>query len=720
MAGILYISVNSVFLKRLLLIIPFLSCVAVLNAQIVSSAEAESWDKKIDSILHVLQGSNEDIGKANTIFELGLLYDKKDNYDEVLKLGDQLLMLSQRLNYKDGTGFAYLLISKYHHKRKQYDLAFKNINVAIELLKHAGNKNGIAKCYKHIFTLYANQGYSDLGNKYLDSAILVWHELGMKKEEADLYILKGALCTYLGENGVALESNYYALDIYEKLNDRSGIASALGSIGFAYFGSNDDSLADKYIMEASELYKKENDKFGYANNIMTMGDLNLKQRKHTDAMKFYNEGFEIFHLPGVTKTGIPWSYNCFGRVYSSIGDSAMTEGDVRTAKKNYKEALSYFSLSLKDYLVLNLIWAAAEVKILIGEVEYKLKNYILAKKYLQDGLKGFKNVEDNESKAEAYLYLSKIDSVEGNLISAYKNFKLYNFYIQRSYNTNTSKKVEVYKARDRMQQKEKEIELLESENLLKTTLAERQKQKKIFAYGIIAFVVLAGCYGFYRYRRFSRNKSEKKLLRDRLQISQDLHDHVGSTLSSISVFSKVAQKKGEQNNKEELQAVLSRISDTSGEMVSDMNDIVWAINPKNDSMEQIIQRMESFAKPMLAVRNIRFTLDYDPSILELNLDMEKRKNLYLIFKEAINNAFKYSGCSAIYTALNNSDHQLKLYVKDNGVGFDVNRELSGGKFSLSGNGLRNMNSRAEEMKGKLQVESILDEGSEIRLRFPIP
>ena len=114
----------------------------------------------------------------------------------------------------------------------------------------------------------------------------------------------------------------------------------------------------------------------------------------------------------------------------------------------------------------------------------------------------------------------------------------------------------------------------ELSNKLNTTLTEKQNQKKNFAYGIIGIIILLSGYGFYRYRRFSRNKSEQKTLRDRLQISQDLHDNVGSTLSSISVFSKVAQVQGEQNNKEEMQEVLGRISDTSNEMVSEMNDIV--------------------------------------------------------------------------------------------------------------------------------------------------
>jgi signal transduction histidine kinase len=137
-------------------------------------------------------------------------------------------------------------------------------------------------------------------------------------------------------------------------------------------------------------------------------------------------------------------------------------------------------------------------------------------------------------------------------------------------------------------------------------------------------------------------------------------------------------------------------------------------------MEKIIHRMESYATPMLMTRNIDFKLEYDPGILTTHLDMEKRKNFYLVFKEAVNNAFKYSGCSEIITRILNSKARMEMQIKDNGVGFDVQQEIKGDKLTLSGNGLRNMKMRVEEMKGDLQINSITGEGTEIKLSIPIP
>ncbi|MEQ1676571.1 MAG: two-component regulator propeller domain-containing protein [Chitinophagaceae bacterium] len=234
-------------------------------------------------------------------------------------------------------------------------------------------------------------------------------------------------------------------------------------------------------------------------------------------------------------------------------------------------------------------------------------------------------------------------------------------------------------------------------------------------YLLCCLLVAGTAYALYKYRINELLKRQAM----RNKIAQDLHDSVGSTLSSISVYSQVAQIQSKEDKKEELNDVLGKISTTSNDMISEMNDIVWAINPRNDSMEKIIQRMESFARPLAAARNIRFELSFDPSVASLQLDMGVRKNFYLIFKEAVNNAIKYSGASELRAAIHSVNNKLVLQVKDNGVGFSPEAELAGNKLSLSGNGLANMQKRATEIKGELNIISQAGKGSEIQLEIPL-
>lgn len=234
-------------------------------------------------------------------------------------------------------------------------------------------------------------------------------------------------------------------------------------------------------------------------------------------------------------------------------------------------------------------------------------------------------------------------------------------------------------------------------------------------YGLCAIAAALIIYAIYRYRIDALLKQQAI----RNKIAQDLHDNVGSTLSSISVYSQVAKIYHDQERQNELQQTLEKISDTSGEMISEMNDIVWAINPRHDNMETILQRMESFARPLLAAKSIAFHFEVESSIKHLNLEMTRRKNFYLIFKEAVNNALKYSGCENLWVSICLKHHQLELAVTDDGIGFDREKVRKQSSQSMSGNGMRNMEIRAAEMKGAWVVISGEGKGTTVQLKFPI-
>lgn len=239
--------------------------------------------------------------------------------------------------------------------------------------------------------------------------------------------------------------------------------------------------------------------------------------------------------------------------------------------------------------------------------------------------------------------------------------------------------------------------------------------KRLEFYVVSFAVVLLIIYALYRYR--INELLKRQAIRNK--IAQDLHDSVGSTLSSVSVYSQVAKIQHEKGNNQELKEVLQKISITSTDMISEMNDIVWAINPRNDSMEKIIQRMESFAKPLLQAKNISFSFSYDPAVIHINLPMERRKNFYLIFKEAVNNVLKYSGCKKLDVSIQVSHQVVTLLVKDDGQGFDIEEMKVLAAKSLSGNGLINMKRRAHEMKGECIIGSHPDKGTTVSLKFQL-
>lgn len=706
-------------MKGLLLTIPALLFIIMLAAQQANVSVIPSTNKKIDSLLLVLKNAKPDTNKVVTLYELSILLHRNNTSEDIMKYASEALAISQKENYKWGIGISYYVMGFYEYAKRNYEQALNNISNAEQILGQAGDKKNTGRSmYLRGNILFDMGNYSE-SIKVFTSALETWQAIGYKALTGSCSLDLAISYSHLGNYSKGIEYSYKALQVSEELGDKKVMAQSLHFIGALFYGFGDYESAMKNFRAASAIYLELGNKFDFARNNNMIGEVLLNQGNCTGAHQKFYQSLKIYEEPGAPAWGAPWGYSCIGSVYEKWGDSANAAGGKTFAINKYKEALNNYTISLKKFEEIEDPAGTAERKIFIGRIHFKLGQLSIAKKYLLDGLKISGKFEEKLYLESGYLCLSQIDSAEGNAWKAYEHYKLFALYRDSIFNRESSQKLSIYKVQYEVDKKDQEIKLLSAENKLKTVESEKEAQRKKFAYAAIGVVLLLSGYAFYRYRRFSRNKSEQKTLHDRLQISQDLHDNVGSTLSSISVFSKVAQVQGQQNNKEEMQEVLGRISDTSHEMVSEMNDIVWAINPKNDSMERIIQRMESFAKPMLATRNIIFNLNYEPTILSASLDMGKRKNFYLIFKEAINNAFKYSGCSEINAEITNSNRHLELRIKDNGVGFDVQREIIGDKLTLSGNGLRNMKARAEEMKGELRVNSISGEGTEVSVVFPI-
>jgi ligand-binding sensor domain-containing protein/two-component sensor histidine kinase len=222
----------------------------------------------------------------------------------------------------------------------------------------------------------------------------------------------------------------------------------------------------------------------------------------------------------------------------------------------------------------------------------------------------------------------------------------------------------------------------------------------------IALLVLAiggSGYAIYWYR-VSRLV---ELERIRLRIAGDLHDDIGANLTKISVLSEVARR--QQTSAEDEQSPLASIARISRESVAAMSDIVWAVNPRRDSLGDVVRRMRLHAEETALTRDI--ALDFVVPDEELvKLDLHVRRDLYLIFKEAVNNAARHSGCTHLSVRLVRDRDRLELVVRDNGRGFDP-------LVILDGNGVVNMRRRASSHGGRLEIES--DPASGTTVRFAV-
>ena len=229
---------------------------------------------------------------------------------------------------------------------------------------------------------------------------------------------------------------------------------------------------------------------------------------------------------------------------------------------------------------------------------------------------------------------------------------------------------------------------------------------------MIAAVAGGLIYTFYRYRI----NQLKQLFAVRTKISRDLHDEVGSTLSGIGLLSEMAKQQLENSRNIEVSTSLQKISTHSEEMLGKMSDIVWSLNPSNESFEQLQNRMTAFSAMMLTPRNIVYGFVADDETKNIQLTSEQRKNIFLIYKEAIHNIVRYAECKKVEINFNMEKDNLEMMIKDNGKGFDVaSQNVRVNNESLGGNGLKNMQARAEEIHGRFSISSKINEGTKIEL-----
>lgn len=231
-------------------------------------------------------------------------------------------------------------------------------------------------------------------------------------------------------------------------------------------------------------------------------------------------------------------------------------------------------------------------------------------------------------------------------------------------------------------------------------------------YSTVTLIIFISLYGFYRYRL----KQQTNILLLRNRIAGDLHDEIGSTLSSISLAGTVLQKKLKDANSD-IHFLLLQINKNTATMMESMSDIVWAVNTSHDSFDDIIHRMRAFTSEILEPKDCMAHFKYSENIRATVFDMNQRKNVYLIFKEAINNIAKYAEATHVWVSIHIKDKKVTMSIRDDGKGFDMNGTDTKSKFS--GNGLHTMRKRAEELKGALSVLSEPDKGTEIILNFTL-
>jgi len=692
---------------RYLVTIVFCAFTLFINAQNV----------KIDSLHGVLKTTKSTEVKAKTLLKL-IDYHFATNKDSAeIYLKETIAFTENKDNlFKENVlailKYAQFFIIKgdYPTSQKQYDLAWSKLkdNYDYELYNKYYGDFGVLNFY---------QGNFKGAKENFEKALALAEK---EKNEVDQlrYLNNSALAmSYLGEGEASIDVHRKAIDLAEKLNDSTSLGKSFNNIGLIYEDMKEYNKALEFYLQALEIKKNGKSEVDVANSFYNVANVYTELSKKEKDTLLYAKAENYFLRAKTLSAKIN-----YGKVLlfsdAGIAQLATVRNQPKKAIKIYKDVVEKAKTS-KDNEILRISYLNLGINYLkLNDIKNAENNLLLAKPMIEAAKKPgniaklYKGLSDlyNEKKqfSKAYEYLKKQTEIEDELTENTLKEKISDFEVK--YET---------------EKKEREI-AVQKEQLLENELA--LKNRTLYGIIITAILIILGIIFFAIYKRnqlkrqqlqkeidlkdaLATIRTQNRLQEQRLKISRDLHDNIGSQLTFIiSSLDNLKFLTKDANDK--LKDKLASISSFTGETIHQLRDTIWAMNKSEISSEDIHARILSFVeKAKIAVPATKFSISEN---LENNINFTSvvGMNIFRATQEAINNAIKYAEASEIKINLFQEKDKFKVHVIDNGIGFDIkNVEL--------GNGLSNMEKRMSEVDGTVKIKSTLTKGTEIYFELPI-
>lgn len=712
------------------------------------------------------QSANADSAAVFSLINTAESFFNQSNYDSAIFYCTKAQNLCRQKNYKKGLAYSLIELTDIYIDKDELQKAQLSADAVGKLgtqmkdslvsavskmqmaqVKMYGNNfDGAIPLFKESLqylsrhpTIYTALAYNDLGYTF--------GRKGELSKQADNLIRSVSIYEKYfpdkyGEIGIALSNLstlYYsinqkqkgidyakkALGYREKDGDKVKLSLSCCNISQLYIGI-DNAEAEKYLKLCEKYALQTNDQDRIIHSYVTASYLYTTTKRYSEAYDYEQKAIGLLERSKGDPAMLARRY-----VSAAVISRDLKE-DTATTTAYFEKALKILRLSkdktsLRDYYVNICNYYTANNNYPAALAAYK--KYILYKDSIisestQSAIAEISTRYETKKKDDEIIRLNagqKIKQLEiekqkaiisGNLLEAKQKENEIKLLSQQK---------ELQDSRLKQQEEKLEKQLLISQNnaqqlklsrqaqQLKETELQAQKQlRNIIIGGVIAMLLFAG-FIFNRYQLKKKIEQQQQMLAVRNDIARDLHDEIGSTLTSIRILSEVSKNNIGRDVKK-ASAMLSKITEQSAQMQQGMSDIIWAIKPDNDRMENMLVRMREYAAYALESKDIDVSFSVDDDVLEKNLDMQQRRDVFLIFKEAVNNAAKYSGARSVKIKLQKALNNIVMEIADNGKGFN--------RAETSSNGLKNMQTRATGMNGELEIISSENKGTAIVMKIP--
>lgn len=609
--------------------------------------------------------------------------------DSLRHFGNAAIKEGKTINFKEGIIRAYLGLGAGYIAKTMVDTSEFYYLAGIDLAAATKDTHLLALAYSGLgWTLV----YDDSDYEGAIQNLLKATALAEDSKDTTLYIhvtTKLVKIYFLASKLVeAFKLCTEMQHVCEILKDTSAQINNYYMFGSIYARMN---LYDKQmdmVYKAQELNTKKNDtSFLYTINLTASNGYLFKHQY--DSVLYYSRLNVAYcaHL------------NLMPNCYSNIAKAFLETGQLDSARYYYTLIMDYHHAHgtyVNTYLYLDQ-----------GRIEYMSGHKSRALEY-------YKKAEADISKpalstqSEIYKALYEYYEAAGNLEATLYYLKKYKTWSDSLASEEYAMRVLNYDFASLKEQNQR----LSAEKEFQTLLAVKQRNEKNLAFGGAIFLVLLTLFGFDWVRRQRILKHKQILMNERLRISRELHDEVGATLSGIAMYSHVAVEQLRNAKLKDVEQSLSFMQKSAGEMVSQLSDIVWLINPEQDTILELFGRLCEFGKQMTRARNMQLRIDLSPDLSVKHIPLDARRNIYLFCKEAINNAVKYSNGTTLVLQAKSNGQQMIISVTDDGNGFDES-------IVRQGNGWVNMQKRAKALGAEFHKDTRINQGTRIELQYKI-
>ena len=611
---------------------------------LLSAIPLFAFTQKPDSLLSLITASPPDTHRVNLLRKAGEIQAKKDSAI-AMAYYRQSVTLARQLNYYPGLSQGYSRMAIVHYRNHAYDSAQIYVDTSLHYLRKTGTPSELAKAYLSRANIHLGLSNYQHALNDCSSAENYSRKTGDEDILAQIFQLQSNIYRLQNQLTPALEFQHKSINLFRQLHKRPEEGHALYTYAMLLSRMHKRTEALKAIRAAITIADSIKNYASMATYRQVLTEILIAEKRHSQARSVAYEALKFAELTDTPQIR--------GYVLEALSL-------LERAQHNYGEAIRYALLAYPVFKNTRDLWHQRRL------------TEILAGAYEKTGDTG-----------QALYYYKTYNSLHDSLL--------------RQQHTTETNRLQV---QFRLREKDNEIRLLSREKELQTQHLNRQTLASLLT-GTLALLLLGG---IFLLRNRSRLKHQIRELELRNHIASDLHDEVGSSLSSIHLLSQMIRNQPESAKRSELFETMSR---NVKETVDRITDIVWVVKPEENEKGNLRERMERFAYDICSSTGIELDLNIN-DIKKDTLTMEQRKNLYLIFKEAVNNAVKYSGTKKLRVELTQTGKEIVLNVEDYGRGFDP-------ETVREGNGLSNIRNRAKELNAGLEISSNEGKGTRINL-----